>query len=235
MKKISVLFIFVFVSVFYVQAQFDCTVKVEALQGQYNGECKKGLAHGEGTAKGTDSYVGKFRKGYPHGFGVYTFANGSSYIGNYRQGLKDGYGLLNIITEAGDRMQDYGLWLADSLVVPNDTKALFHVKNRKGIKVVDPKITRNKSNENQIWIYFQINGVPDKSVVVSSAEISSGKQMDTRERALDTLVAFDDIESFPVTFKLKYQISKTDQFEMVECFAEITLFSSGLWEINLNH
>lgn len=235
MKKITSLLVFIFVCSLWAHAQFNCKVMVEALQGQYNGDCKKGLANGEGSAKGVDTYVGSFKKGYPHGFGVYTFANGSTYIGNYRGGLKDGYGLLNTITEAGDRIQDYGLWLADSLMAPNDPKALFRVKNRKGIKVVDPKLNRDKSIKNQIWINFQIDGVTDKSVVVSKATISSGKQMDTRDRALDTLVAFEDIETFPVTFTLEYEIRKTNQFEAVECFAEITLFTAGLWEINLNH
>lgn len=235
MKKITSLLVLIFVCSLWTHAQFNCKVMVEALQGQYNGDCKKGLANGEGSAKGVDTYVGSFKKGYPHGFGVYTFANGSTYIGNYRKGLKDGYGLLNTITEAGDRMQDYGLWLADSLMAPNDPKALFRVKNRKGIKVVDPKLNRDKSVKNQIWINFQIDGVTDKSVVVSKATISSGKQMDTRDRALDTLVAFEDIETFPVTFTLEYEIRKTNQFEAVECFAEITLFTAGLWEINLNH
>lgn len=217
------------------KAQFDCQVVPEALKGQYNGECKKGLANGEGAAKGIDSYVGAFKKGYPHGFGVYTYANGSVYIGSFNKGQKDGYGILKKMTEAGDVEEDYGWWLADSLMVANDTKALFRVKERKGIKMIDPKLTRDNSLKNEVWINFKIDGVPDKTVVVSKAEISSGKQLNTRDRSLNTLVAFSDIEEFPVTFRLEYEIRETTHFEMTECVVEIMLFTGGLWEIDLNH
>ncbi len=235
MKQINTLLILVFLCSLGVYAQFDCKVKVEALQGQYNGECKKGLAHGEGAARGVDTYQGNFRKGYPHGFGVYTYANGSNYIGNYRQGLRDGYGLMNTITEAGDLVQDYGLWLADSLIAGNDPKALFKVKDRKGIKLIDPRLTRDDAVKSQIWINFQVNGVPDKTAVLSKAEISNGIVLDTKKRALNTLVAFDDIEEFPVTFRLEYEIRQANHFEPLECVVEVTLFTKGLWEIDINH
>lgn len=235
MKHISTLVIFVLVCSLGVNAQFDCKVKVKALQGQYNGKCKKGLAHGEGAAKGEDTYKGDFKKGYPHGFGVYAYANGSNYIGHYRQGLRDGYGLMNTISEAGDLIQDYGLWLADSLIAPNDPKALFKVKNRKGVKLIDPKLTRGDAVKSQVWINFQVNGVTDKTAVVSKAKISSGKELDTKERSLNTLVAFDDIEEFPVTFYLEYEIRQANHFEPLECFVEVTLFTKGRWEIDINH
>ena len=235
MKKIGFLIIAFLVLSTISFAQYDCKVKIQNLQGQYNGECKKGLANGQGSAKGVDSYTGEFRKGYPHGFGVYTYENGSNYIGHYRQGLKDGYGLLNTITKAGDLVQDYGLWLADSLMVANDPKALFKVKDRKGIRLIDPKLNRDITAKNQVWINFMVDGIPNKNVVVSKAKISSGKQLDTKDRALNTLVAFDDIQEFPVTFRLEYEIQMPNQFDAVDCFAEVTLFTRGLWEIDINH
>lgn len=234
MKKLSSAVILVLFS-FVAFSQFDCKVLIENLQGQYNGECKKGLANGEGSAKGVDSYTGEFRKGYPQGFGVYIYANGSNYIGNFRKGLKDGFGLLNTITESGDLVQDYGLWMADSLIGPNDPKALYRVKERKGVKVIRPHLTRDKSVKNQVWINFMIDGVTDKSVVIRLAEITSGELIDTKDRALNTLVAFDNVEEFPVTFKLEYQISKSEKFEKQDCRVEVTLFTPGLWEIDVNH
>lgn len=235
MKKISTLLVFVFVCSIAVYAQFDCKVKVSTLQGQYNGECKKGLAHGDGAAKGVDTYVGEFKKGYPHGFGVYTYANGSNYIGNYSKGLKDGYGLMNTITEAGDLVQDYGLWLADSLIAGNDPKALFKIKDRKGVKLIDPRLTRDEGVKSQVWINFQVDGVTDNTAIISKAEITDGKVLDTKERALNTLVAFDDIKEFPVTFRLEYEIRRPNHFEPLDCVVEVTLFTKGLWEIDINH
>lgn len=235
MKKLALLVVLIIAFSIHGFSQFDCKVLVEKLQGQYNGDCKRGLASGEGSAKGIDTYVGDFRKGLPHGFGVYSFEDGSNYIGNYKKGKMDGYGLLNIITQSGDLVQNYGLWLADSLVIPNDTKALFHVKQRKGIHVISPSVDRGVSVQKQVWIKFYIDGVPDKSVIMEKAEISSGKQKNTAERSLNTLVAFENIEEFPVTIKLQYQIRKTNQFVMVDCVAEFTLFTPGLWEIDMNH
>ena len=61
----------------------DCKVLKESISGSYTGDCKKGRAHGEGTAKGEDSYTGEFKKGLPHGFGKYTWADGSMYEGDF--------------------------------------------------------------------------------------------------------------------------------------------------------
>ena len=125
MKKLAFFVVFILAFTISGFSQFDCKVLVENLKGQYNGDCKKGLANGDGSAKGIDTYVGEFKKGNPHGFGVYTFENGSNYIGNFKKGKMDGYGLYNLLSESGDLVQNYGLWLADSLLIPNDTKALF--------------------------------------------------------------------------------------------------------------
>jgi len=47
----------------------SCEVKVDSLKGQYTGGCRKGLANGNGTATGIDSYTGDFKNGYPEGEG----------------------------------------------------------------------------------------------------------------------------------------------------------------------
>ena len=233
-RKILLLFLLAALSM-QLLAQYDCKVLVKELEGQYNGSCKKGLADGEGSARGIDSYIGEFKKGLPNGFGIYTYQNGSMYVGVFKKGLKDGYGFLQRLTESGDIKEDYGWWLADSLIVPNDTKALFRIKERKGIKVIDPTLKRDKALKNEVWINFKIDGVPDKTVEIHKAEISSGKQIDTRDRSLNTLVAFSDIEEFPVTFRLEYEIRQPNHFEKKQCEVEIMLFTKGLWEIDLNH
>jgi len=235
MKRITVISFLFFIFVATGYSQFNCKVLVKNLQGQYNGDCKKGLAHGQGAAKGIDRYVGSFRKGYPNGFGVYTYQDSSTFIGNFKRGVKNGYGLLNIVTKSGKIRQKYGLWMADSLIIPNDSRALFKVNLSKGINVVDPKLTSDVTIKNQVWINFQQNGVPDKSVVIEDATISNGEKMDTKKRSLNTLVAFDNIEKFPVTVHLKYQIDKPDKLVPVDCILDIVLFSAGRWEINLNH
>lgn len=235
MKKLALLSFLFFAFSGTTFSQYDCKVLVENLQGQYNGKCKKGLAHGEGSAKGIDSYVGTFRKGLPNGFGVYTYKDGSNYIGKFKKGLRDGYGLENKITESGDLVQNYGLWIADSLIVVDDLRALFKVNRSRSINVVDPGLKRDVSIKNEVWINFRMNGVPIKSVVIENAEISDGKRIDTKIRSLNSLVAFDSIKKFPVTVKLQYQIDKPEKLTPVDCSLEIILFTAGRWEINLNH
>ena len=71
-------------------AQDDCKVLTEALQGEYTGDCKKGLAHGTGESKGIDIYRGDFKKGLPNGTGTYIWKNGNSYEGEFKDGKRNG-------------------------------------------------------------------------------------------------------------------------------------------------
>ena len=58
------------------------------------GECdKQEVAHGQGEAKGADSYVGTFVKGWPEGKGTYTWENGARLEGTFKQGRAHGAGV----------------------------------------------------------------------------------------------------------------------------------------------
>jgi len=99
------LFIILSATLFF---QDNCEVKIAALRGSYEGECKKGFANGKGIAKGIDSYNGEFKKGYPNGSGLYTWANGDIYEGAWKNGLKEGAGKFIV---AGDTLE--GFWIED--------------------------------------------------------------------------------------------------------------------------
>jgi len=103
----------------------DCEVLLEALAGTYEGDCKKGLANGQGTAQGTDSYTGEFKKGLPHGEGTYTWANGDVYTGSFAKGLKDGQGTL---THANGNPPLVGYWIDDEYI--GTEKEPYSVTNR---------------------------------------------------------------------------------------------------------
>lgn len=77
------------------QDKGDCKVLMEALSGSYEGECKKGVANGQGIAVGSDSYEGNFKKGLPEGEGTYTWSNGHVFTGTFKKGLKEGDGKLS--------------------------------------------------------------------------------------------------------------------------------------------
>jgi hypothetical protein len=95
------------------QDKGECKVLMESIAGEYEGDCRKGLANGTGKAKGMDSYEGAFRKGYPHGLGTYTWSNGDVFEGNFKKGLKDGDGKLSYGPEQHADSVLTGFWKDD--------------------------------------------------------------------------------------------------------------------------
>lgn len=70
-----------------------CRVMDPELQDTYTGACVDGLAHGQGTAKGTARYVGAFVAGRKHGNGVKEWPNGDRYEGQFADDMRRGYGV----------------------------------------------------------------------------------------------------------------------------------------------
>ena len=194
---------------------------------------QKGLAHGEGAAQGKDTYVGTFRKGYPNGFGVYTFLNGSSYVGNYKKGIIDGYGLYNDNSE-GYIVQHYGLWVAGKLAIPNDARGLYKIDHFIGAKMIIPEVDRGNEYESQIFLEFTEKGVPTKTATIIEYEISSGDYVENIETTMNREIQFTNIEKFPVKLKLKYLYKQVD-WRNQDCEFEVTLFVPGIWTIKLEH
>lgn len=71
----------------------NCRVLDQDIGTTYSGQCVDGLAHGNGTAAGRDTYVGEFKFGKPDGFGVYVWFNGSQLRGEFRNGRPHGRGV----------------------------------------------------------------------------------------------------------------------------------------------
>jgi hypothetical protein len=74
----------------------DCRVRDVAgyVRGSYEGDCDKGeTAHGQGEAKGADTYVGNFVNGWPEGKGKYTWEDGARLEGTFKKGRADGPGV----------------------------------------------------------------------------------------------------------------------------------------------
>lgn len=75
----------------------QCKVNDKDIAESYTGECKDGLAHGQGIAKGRDEYRGAFVNGNTEGLGVYIWGinsewSGQSYEGSNKNNKRHGFG-----------------------------------------------------------------------------------------------------------------------------------------------
>ena len=112
-------------------AQSECKVLLPGIAGTYTGECKKGLADGEGVAIGTDSYRGSFRKGLPDGEGTYTWATGEVYRGQWKKGMREGKGTFTFRITERDSVQE-GYWKEDHYL-GSELIAPYKVNYRLGV------------------------------------------------------------------------------------------------------
>ena len=71
-----------------------CKVADPELQGTFVGQCDGwGVANGTASVSGTATYVGEFKDGKKHGYGVKTWRNGEQYIGQFENDAKNGFGV----------------------------------------------------------------------------------------------------------------------------------------------
>jgi hypothetical protein len=79
-----------------------CDPEDKYLIGHYHGACdsESELPQGQGEARGADTYVGAWRKGKPHGKGLYRWENGASLDGTFSDGKAEGEGLFVSATGA---------------------------------------------------------------------------------------------------------------------------------------
>ena len=142
MKNLSIIIVLSFALFYQVNAQ-DCKVLYPSLKGEYVGKCKKGLAHGQGKAVGVDSYEGRFKKGLPDGYGVYTYsASGDIYKGSWKEGKQEGKGVLYLKGSENDQL--IGYWKNDKYA--GKTKPVAY----KVTKMTSVLVTRLKRMENKI-------------------------------------------------------------------------------------
>jgi hypothetical protein len=89
-RALTPILFFLFVS--SAAAAPECFVADPELREHYAGECKDGLAEGEGEARGTAEYRGGFRAGKKHGQGMKSWPNGDRYEGGFAEDRREGQG-----------------------------------------------------------------------------------------------------------------------------------------------
>jgi len=96
-------------------AQKDSTCKVLSgnLSASYTGECRNGLANGQGQAKGTHRYTGMFKNGMPDGTGTYYYDESQYYEGSFQNGIKEGKGEMHYLKKGAADSVIKGFWSGD--------------------------------------------------------------------------------------------------------------------------
>lgn len=192
-------------------AQTGCRVLLKSLEGEYTGDCKKGLAHGDGEAKGIDTYKGEFRKGLPHGTGVYLWENGDSYEGDFRDGMKDGKGRLVVRRENKGDSALTGYWSKDEYI---------------GLTLMGYEVVSKSSNISFIMVrykaqepnYIEIHGI-DRAI-----DLNNNPDFYTFENMYRNV-------DFPLVVKLRGESDKTEIVADLEF--EIFFEKPGYWVVEI--
>lgn len=124
----KVLFLLISVSFSFITTAQNCKVKVIALEGKYEGDCKKNFADGIGKAIGDDSYEGAFKAGYPNGKGKYTWKNGNWVDGYFKNGALEGEGIMHIIRYSRKDSIVTGFWKNNVYTGEYEKPYMVHMK-----------------------------------------------------------------------------------------------------------
>jgi hypothetical protein len=90
-----------------------CQVVSKNLNGKYVGNCKNGLAEGQGEVSGIDHYSGDFKDGMPDGKGTYYYADTAYFKGNFQAGVREGRGEMHMLHTGHADAITKGYWSGD--------------------------------------------------------------------------------------------------------------------------
>ncbi|NOU17271.1 MAG: hypothetical protein HOO91_06900 [Bacteroidales bacterium] len=211
-----------FVSISSLKAQDSCKVLVKNLQGAYNGGCKKGLAHGKGTANGVDSYEGSFKKGYPNGRGKYIWSTGAVYNGSWEMGVRNGEGTYAFIENGKEIIQD-GIWKNDKYVGPKPILPRIIQKTN-----INSASFVRTGDGNSITIKITMNGV-SQSVEDFSMSASSGTEFSN-----GVSIGFRGI-GFPFTCKINFKSWNQMKSVLFDRKLEFEITQPGGWELKIEN
>lgn len=186
----------------------DCKVLAEALAGQYEGECKKGLANGVGKATGMDTYEGDFKKGLPEGVGKYTWSNGDVFEGTFKKGLKEGDGKLTYSPER----------LADSVLTGFWKKDKYYGLYENPYKVLD-----KTSPVNRI-VVRKLGDSPNNILIRGEMDLLRERGVNSRYFSGE---GFDNVQ-FPFTADMEASHAN------VPFSFKVVIYEPGRWEVVVN-
>jgi hypothetical protein len=220
---LSMVIFFVFCSLM-VYGQDKCKVLKPEIAGTYEGKCKNGFANGKGIAVGTDRYEGQFIKGFPDGYGTYTWASGNIYTGEWTGGMRHGIGKYIIKSTSADSIQD-GLWQNDKYKGPKPRNPYISYKDG----VDRYSFQKNNTTKNRVLIDIFQNGVRNRTITNFVMSTTSGSDTKVGES-----VGFDYI-IFPVSIKVMYTSMNKLQTISYNVKFEFEIFEPGDWTLTLDN
>jgi hypothetical protein len=196
-----------------------CKVRMLSISGIYTGECKKSLAHGQGTSQGIDTYTGGFREGLPDGTGTYKWADGSIYEGHWNRGMKDGGG--KMVT----RDSTYtGFWKEDKYI---GKEIIPPYRITHSYNIIKSSFSKSKSTNEVIRIRFYQGAV----------EYGGIKSVDI---AYNSGVLFRDgnihgVQDPKYPIEIRIHFTTTDRFGTGQFDADLdfTISEPGAWDVRI--
>jgi hypothetical protein len=214
---------FLLITNFALGQQTDCKVLMPSISATYSGECKKGLANGNGVAQGTDHYEGHFAKGLPDGQGTYTWQNGSYFQGQWEKGFKNGIGKMVYKLQAGDSTVT-GYWEKDNY---KGKKIIASYKLTRSRGVVRYTFRKIADNGNDMVIKIFLGGELNTNIEDFSMAYDSGDQY---ERG--SSYGIQNIR-FPLNVKITYRTWNQFHTSQSDVTFEFELSEPGKWELTL--
>ncbi len=200
----------------------DCKVLLPKISEKYDGDCKRGKAHGEGIAVGEDTYEGEFKKGLPEGNGTYTWSNGNVYKGNWKDGLKDGEGQLVINRENQPDSVVVGFWKDDEYIGKYEKPYEVESKSSNINKLV---ITKKSLTPSQVEIIIMRK---NSTVGISNLRVNSNAGTFYDKRFV--------VDKFPLEMEIEFDSKSATGFgaakEKFTC--EVKIFEAGNWQITID-
>lgn len=222
----------------------DCKVLVEEISEKYQGDCKKGLAHGEGVASGDGyQYDGEFKKGFPHGEGILTLASGRIFEGEWKNGEIYGYGIL---TEPdGSKKEGYFKGSISGFIYMGDDKATlagYKVLETQRLENATYNFVKAEGMENEVLIQVFENNIR-RITNVEILEMTSGsiqRQTNVNGRLNIEIVSV----MFPITVGIRYILPYGTQDTNLPGDVEnlnsprmmrFTIIEPGTWTVTITH
>lgn len=226
MKQL-ILFLSIFILthfLFQLSAQENCRVLIPEIDSIYIGKCKKGFAHGKGTATRIDSYTGRFSEGLPEGQGTYTWVNGDTYTGNWIAGKLHGEGTLIIKLGERDSIID-GLWENDIYMGPKPIAPRIITK----VSIDRYTIKPAGGIKNRVLIELMQNGTRNTNITNFSMTGSKGVQT-----KVGYTVGYDYID-FPIIIRVRYTTLNKLKTQEYNAIFEFEISEPGDWMVEIHN